>query len=104
MPPPSQTHSFASSPQPPFAPSPQAFVPSPQFQQPTALAPQAPIALQQPQPTHVPQPLPGQYNRDDESVLLAQKHAKWAISALNFEDVETAVKELRVALRALGAA
>ena len=36
-------------------------------------------------------------------MVLAQKHAKWAISALAFEDVPTAVKELRIALRALGA-
>ncbi|EMC95006.1 hypothetical protein BAUCODRAFT_149040 [Baudoinia panamericana UAMH 10762] len=43
------------------------------------------------------------YNTDDESVLSAQKHAKWAISALNFEDVATAVRELRGALRDLGA-
>ena len=33
----------------------------------------------------------------------AQKHAKWAISALNFEDVPTAVRELRKALELLGA-
>ncbi|KAM3515153.1 hypothetical protein MY11210_001165 [Beauveria gryllotalpidicola] len=33
----------------------------------------------------------------------AQKHAKWAISALNFDDVPTAVKELRNALAMLGA-
>ncbi|KAF4505763.1 hypothetical protein G6O67_007678 [Ophiocordyceps sinensis] len=33
----------------------------------------------------------------------AQKHAKWAISALNFEDVATAVTELRNALAVLGA-
>ncbi|KND91092.1 Vacuolar protein sorting-associated protein vts1 [Tolypocladium ophioglossoides CBS 100239] len=33
----------------------------------------------------------------------AQKHAKWAISALNFEDVPTAVAELRNALAMLGA-
>lgn len=33
----------------------------------------------------------------------AQKHAKWAISALNFEDVPTAVTELRNALAKLGA-
>ncbi|RDA82473.1 hypothetical protein CP532_0418 [Ophiocordyceps camponoti-leonardi (nom. inval.)] len=33
----------------------------------------------------------------------AQKHAKWAISALNFDDVPTAVKELRNALQKLGA-
>jgi vacuolar protein sorting-associated protein VTA1 len=44
-----------------------------------------------------------QYNRDDQAILDAQKHAKWAVSALNFEDVETAVKELRIALQALGA-
>lgn len=43
------------------------------------------------------------YRTDDESVLGAQKHAKWAISALNFEDVNTAVKELRIALDHLGA-
>lgn len=42
--------------------------------------------------------------KDDEvSVAAAQKHAKFAISALNFEDVNTAVKELREALEALGA-
>lgn len=51
-----------------------------------------------------PQPVPpGGYREDDESTLAAQKHAKWAISALNFEDVHTAVKELRLALGALGA-
>jgi len=35
--------------------------------------------------------------------MAAQKHAKWAISALNFEDVDTAVRELRIALQSLGA-
>jgi vacuolar protein sorting-associated protein VTA1 len=45
----------------------------------------------------------GPFNTDDQSVLYAEKHAKWAISALQFEDVNTAVKELREALRALGA-
>lgn len=48
-------------------------------------------------------PPAGGYRTDDESVLAAQKHAKWAISALNFEDVNTAVKELRIALQSLGA-
>ncbi|KAF2141913.1 uncharacterized protein K452DRAFT_228315 [Aplosporella prunicola CBS 121167] len=43
------------------------------------------------------------YRYDDDAIMNAQKHAKWAISALNFEDVPTAVKELRVALQALGA-
>jgi vacuolar protein sorting-associated protein VTA1 len=40
---------------------------------------------------------------DEEAVIKAQKHARWAISALNFEDVPTAIKELRGALEALGA-
>jgi vacuolar protein sorting-associated protein VTA1 len=45
----------------------------------------------------------GSFNTDEGAVLEAQKHAKWAISALNFDDVNTAVKELRIALKALGA-
>jgi vacuolar protein sorting-associated protein VTA1 len=40
---------------------------------------------------------------DDEAISQAQKHARWAISALNFEDTQTAIKELREALRRLGA-
>ncbi|KAK3989963.1 vacuolar protein sorting-associated protein vts1 [Cladorrhinum sp. PSN332] len=40
---------------------------------------------------------------DEAAMVNAQKHAKWAISALNFEDVPTAVKELRKALELLGA-
>jgi len=40
---------------------------------------------------------------DEASIVNAQKHAKWAISALNFEDVNTAVRELRKALEMLGA-
>ncbi|KAF2858717.1 DUF605-domain-containing protein [Piedraia hortae CBS 480.64] len=43
------------------------------------------------------------YRTDDEAVLSARKHAKWAISALEFDDVNTAVKELRDALTALNA-
>lgn len=40
---------------------------------------------------------------DEEALAKAQKHARWAISALNFEDVNTAIKELRSALESLGA-
>lgn len=40
---------------------------------------------------------------DEETLAKAQKHARWAISALNFEDVNTAIKELRGALESLGA-
>ena len=43
------------------------------------------------------------YIADEEAILTAQKHARWAISAMNFEDVNTAVKELKGALEALGA-
>ena len=43
------------------------------------------------------------YQTDDAAISDAQKHAKWAVSALNFEDVDTAVKELKIALNALGA-
>lgn len=40
---------------------------------------------------------------DEEAMAMAQKHARWAISALNFEDVPTAIRELRGALEVLGA-
>lgn len=40
---------------------------------------------------------------DEESIMKAQKHARWAISALNFEDVPTAIRELKGALANLGA-
>lgn len=36
------------------------------------------------------------------TIANVQKHARWAISALNYEDVETARKELRLALAMLG--
>ncbi|RKF73249.1 hypothetical protein GcM1_245149 [Golovinomyces cichoracearum] len=39
---------------------------------------------------------------DDISIAKAQKHARWAISALNFEDTDTAVRELKEALKTLG--
>ena len=40
---------------------------------------------------------------DEEAMMKAQKHARWAISALNFEDVSTAIKEFELALQQLGA-
>ncbi|KAK4234352.1 vacuolar protein sorting-associated protein vts1 [Achaetomium macrosporum] len=45
----------------------------------------------------------GNFITDEAAIVGAQKHARWAISALNFEDVPTAVKELRKALELLGA-
>lgn len=83
---------------------------NPPVQAPTLRSPFTPAPSAAPshasQPPSVPMssgPPPGGYKTDDESVMAAQKHAKWAISALNFEDVPTAVKELRVALQNLGA-
>ena len=57
------------------------------------------------EPTPSAPPISGQANylTDEEAILKAQKHARWAISALNFEDATTAVKELKGALEALGA-
>jgi vacuolar protein sorting-associated protein VTA1 len=40
---------------------------------------------------------------DDQAITQAQKHARWAVSALSFDDVHTAIKELKIALRHLGA-
>jgi vacuolar protein sorting-associated protein VTA1 len=40
----------------------------------------------------------------EENIGKAQKSAKWAISALDYDDVETAVKQLKQALALLGAA
>lgn len=107
---------------PPVADSPPTSVPpsmsrAPEsFYAPPAQPPQNFVQSHVPQPTTVPQPVystPSQPQQqpasttalrsDDEALASAQKHAKWAISALNFEDVNTAVKELRIALQALGA-
>ncbi len=58
----------------------------------------------QPQvPVVAPPKMNQQLNIDDMAIAKAQKHARWAISALNFEDAETAVRELRAALQTLGA-
>ncbi|KAI9764558.1 MAG: hypothetical protein M1840_008384 [Geoglossum simile] len=68
--------------------------------------PQQPSAPQQPLQVPPYQHVPIEQDRlinDEEAITKAQKHARWAISALNFEDVKTAVKELRGALESLGA-
>ncbi|KAK3716700.1 hypothetical protein LTR37_006330 [Vermiconidia calcicola] len=79
----------------------------PYVQQPQA-PPFQPRAAPAPAPAPPPAPMQqgppaGGYLNDDESTMAAQKHARWAISALNFEDANTAVKELRLALQSLGA-
>lgn len=70
-------------------------------------AAQAPPIVTSAAPVKIAAPPPAKastssYNTDDDAVMLAQKHAKWAISALNFEDVPTAVRELKIALQTLG--
>ncbi|GEM08450.1 late endosometo vacuole transport-related protein [Rhodotorula toruloides] len=87
---------------------------------PSAIFPAAPPLPPQPSlPTSVPPPssanapprIPDppapviEARRDDfdpMTIANVQKHARWAISALNYEDVETARKELRLALAILG--
>ncbi|OSS53408.1 hypothetical protein B5807_00834 [Epicoccum nigrum] len=93
-----QQHFQTPSPQPPQQPyhMPQTVAPSQQY----SSAPRQPAALQPPPPSSSSQ---GPFRDDEESIRQAQKHAKWAISALNFDDATTAVKELRIALQALGA-
>ncbi|KAI9883688.1 MAG: hypothetical protein M1823_004546 [Watsoniomyces obsoletus] len=64
-----------------------------------------PIPPRQPVSTHSQPPRPAKtepvYATDEEAIMKATKHAKWAISALNFEDVTTAVRELKIALESL---
>ncbi|KAF5021147.1 hypothetical protein F66182_6847 [Fusarium sp. NRRL 66182] len=73
--------------------------PHPVASNPPPVIPQAPA----PQP-YAPAPVQGTgVAADHRDINQAQKHAKWAISALNFEDIPTAVKELRNALALLGA-
>ena len=99
----------------PRQPVPQA---PPQLYHPAALPPQPPVhaALTSPFPaptypsTAPPPPPPPPATPvaaavavDDVAIMQAQKHARWAISALNFEDVGTAVRELKGALEVLGA-
>ena len=111
----SQTPPSSFQPQPPQPPQP--FIP-PQHRQTHGPVPPVP-QVRSPQtyaPTaiHPPIPQPPVYAAppaqtanvviDEESIMKAQKHARWAISALNFEDVPTAISELRGALASLGAA
>ncbi|KIW83431.1 hypothetical protein Z517_02676 [Fonsecaea pedrosoi CBS 271.37] len=100
----------------PQVPPPQLPVNAPQIRQARGPVPpiphqqQAPASIAAPSPIHPtriaavspPQPPPVSVEVDEEAILKAQKHARWAISALNFEDVPTAIQELRGALASLG--
>jgi vacuolar protein sorting-associated protein VTA1 len=71
--------------------------------------PTVPATAPVPSPAPIPLPVQGGpppaplQSRNYKDINQAQKHAKWAISALNFEDIPTAVQELRNALAMLGA-
>lgn len=103
--PPPQFSSYAPPPPPPQPPQPS--VP-PSWTAPTVAVPPA---VASPTPAPVPVVAPpvaglasaGRVVADQKSIAQAQKHAKFAISALNFDDVPTAIKELRNALATLGA-
>ena len=56
-----------------------------------------------PPPSAPPVQAPIGVDLSEEAIAKASKHARWAISALNFDDVPTAIKELRGALETLGA-
>jgi vacuolar protein sorting-associated protein VTA1 len=104
------------SPQQPYSPQPPQQPYSPQPPPPSAFSPVNVVPQPQAPPYRTPQPTIPMFNQpvaaanisstayktDDAAVAAAQKHAKWAISALNFDDVDTAVNELRIALRSLG--
>lgn len=105
--PPPQVQHFAPPPvqprQPTYQAPPPQYIPPPTPQQYV----QTPAQQRYVQP-QAPPPPPVQLNNqqlitDDVAIAKAQKHARWAISALNFEDAETAVRELRAALQTLGA-
>ncbi|KAJ5697205.1 Vacuolar protein sorting-associate Vta1 N-terminal [Penicillium malachiteum] len=76
------------------APAAAAASPAPSFVPAPAPAPVPSVPSTSSQPSH---------SVDDNSISLAQKHARWAVSALTFDDVNTAIKELKNSLRYLGA-
>lgn len=85
---------------PTVVPSPPKPVPPPQPYTP----PVAPVAARPPPPApqlYEPQAPPAT-GLDPMRISEIQKHARWAISALNYEDVDTAKKELQLALSMLG--
>ncbi|KAI4200756.1 MAG: hypothetical protein LQ346_002314 [Caloplaca aetnensis] len=82
---------------------------SPRYPQPSAagMSQSVSASAHQMTPISMPPPVQQPYTSgvvlDEEALAKAQKHARWAISALNFEDVNTAIKELKGALESLGA-
>lgn len=94
---------LAAPPQPPSFPS--SLPPPPVLRQQPPPAPK-PVARAAPPPPPPSAPSWTPVKRDEPltqaEIEKVQKHAKWAISALNYEDVETAKRELTEALKLLG--
>lgn len=94
---------------PPAQPSPG--IPAVSRTAPQPAPPPAPAAAPTPVPVPAPvpaatpasRPLSNLQDADDQTIALAQKHARWAVSALTFDDVNTAIKELKSSLKCLGA-
>jgi vacuolar protein sorting-associated protein VTA1 len=85
------------SPSPPIS-----LLPSVSSYQPTHSTPQ-PVRYQQQVNTHILQPPVARKELKQEDIVQAQKYAKWAISALDYEDVDNAILQFRSALASLGA-
>lgn len=87
-------------PPPPFVQSSSATVPVVSRPTPPSIASPTPPA---PAPAAFSSSQVNSQSVDDQAIALAQKHARWAVSALTFDDVNTAIKELKNSLRYLGA-
>lgn len=87
----------------PSSPVPPPMIPPPPM--PTIFAPSSPprMAPPPPAPASVPAPLPlNEFQLTPTTIAKAQKHCRFAISSLDYEDAEQARKELRAALALLG--
>ncbi|RHZ66364.1 uncharacterized protein CDV56_108742 [Aspergillus thermomutatus] len=88
-------------------PKPSTWAPSTPAQPDTAPVPVVSRPVQQPAPAAVPtvsaSSQSNSHGIDDQAIAQAQKHARWAVSALTFDDVNTAIKELKNSLKYLGA-
>ncbi|GJE99635.1 Vta1 like-domain-containing protein [Phanerochaete sordida] len=74
---------------------------------PASSYPTPPMPILSHQPAHIPPPVeatitPAVEDLSPSMITKIQKHCKFAISALDYEDAETARKELRAALKMLG--
>ncbi|KAI5844244.1 Vta1 like-domain-containing protein [Tricharina praecox] len=101
--PPPLAQVFHQPPPPPVQPPP----PQPQYQQtynpPTPYNQPTPSPYHQQQQPSPPPPPQARQQVSEADIAKAQKLAKWAISALDYEDIDNAVLQLRNALAALGA-